>query len=136
VRLLMHPLLEPVMLKAPPLARTGRYPHRSWRDLCLDRTVTQDLADHVSIARGWGEDVQTLGSGKRRAWTAASVCGTPAQSCGADRPGLPDHCHPGGRLVRLSCPPAAAVRRDREPRGRPRLDPDLAPAAAGEDRPD
>src|SRR5947207_6882649 len=32
--------------------------------------------------------------------------------------------------------PGAAVRSDREPRGRRRLDPDLAPASAGEDRPD
>src|SRR4051794_9746229 len=29
-----------------------------------------------------------------------------------------------------------AVRRDREPRGRPRIDPNLAPSSAGEDRPD
>ena len=36
-----------------------------------------------------------------------------------------------GRLLDL---PGAAVRRDREPRGRRRLDPDLAPASAGEDR--
>src|SRR5205823_8497757 len=37
---------------------------------------------------------------------------------------------------RLLDPPGAAIRRDREPRGRRRLDPDLAPASAGEDRPD
>src|SRR4029077_4182549 len=33
---------------------------------------------------------------------------------------------------RLLDPPGAAVRRDREPRGRRRLDPDLAPTSAGE----
>src|SRR5258707_1994728 len=62
--------------------------------------------------------------------------GAQAQGCGADRPGLPDYRHPGGRSGRLLDPPGAAVRRDREPRGRRRLDPDLAPASAGEDRPD
>src|SRR5260221_6946411 len=58
-----------------------------------------------------------------------------AQGCGADRPGLPDYRHPGGRSGRLLDPPGAAIRRDREPRGRRRLDPDLAPASAAEDRP-
>src|SRR5215208_1396967 len=119
-----------------PPACAGRYPHRSWRDLCLDGIVTQGLADHLPIAWGWGEDVQTLGSGERCVWAAASVCGTPAQGCDADRSGLPDHCHPRGRPGWLLDPPGAAVRRDREPRGRPRIDPNLAPSSAGEDRPD
>src|SRR3954451_20461729 len=100
-----------------PPACAGRYPHRSWRDLCLDGTVTPGLADHVPVAWGWGEDVQTLGSCERRGWSAASVRRAQAQGCGADRPGLPDHCHPRGRFGRLLDPPGAAVRRDREPRG-------------------
>src|SRR6266699_1665192 len=54
----------------------------------------------------------------------------------ADRPGLPDYRHAGGRSGRLLDPPGTAIRSDREPRGRRRLDPDLAPASAGEDRPD
>ena len=83
-----------------------------------------------------GENVQALGSGGRGVWAAASVCRAQAQGCGADRPGIPDYRHPGGRFGRLLDPPGAAVRRDREPRGRRRLDPDLAPASAGEDRPD
>src|SRR5215831_1023529 len=60
-----------------------------WRDLCLVGTVTQNLADHVPVAWGWGEDVQVLGSGGRGVWAAASVRRAQAQSCGADRPGLP-----------------------------------------------
>src|SRR4030081_927425 len=56
----------------------------------------------------------------------------------AARPGwdFPIYRHPGGRSGRLLDPPGAEVRRDREPRGRRRVDPDLAPASAGEDRPD
>src|SRR5215467_6276048 len=104
--------------------------------ICLAGTVTQNLADHVAVAWGWGEDVQALGSGGRGVWAAASVRRAQAQSCGADRPGLPDYRHPGGRSGRLLDPPGAAVGRDREPRRRRRLDPDLAPASAGEDRPD
>src|SRR6516162_4551307 len=41
-----------------------------------------------------------------------------------------------GRSGWLLAPPGAAVGRDREPRRRRRLDPDLAPVSAGEDRPD
>ena len=136
VRLPMHPLSGADDAQRRPLARAGCYPHRSWCDLCIAGTITQDLADHVPIAWGWGEDVQTRGSGERCVWAAASVCGTQAQGCGADRPGLPDHCHPGGRPGWLLDPPGAAIRRDREPCGRPRVDPDLAPRSAGEDRPD
>ena len=41
------------MLNDAPPACAGRYPHRSWRDLCLDGTVPQGLADHLPLARGW-----------------------------------------------------------------------------------
>src|SRR4051795_10991343 len=85
---------------------------------------------------GWGEDVQALGSGGRGAWAAGSVCRAQAQGCGTDRAGVPDYRHPGGRSGRFLDPSCAAVRRDREPRRRRRLDLDLAPAATGKDRPD
>src|SRR5690348_6085374 len=105
--------------------------------------VSMELSRRVwlitSPSPGAGEKMSkhsVLGSGERCVWAAASVCGTQAQGCGADRPGLPDYCHPGGRSGWLLDPPGTAVRRDREPRGRPRLDPDLAPKSAGEDRPD
>src|SRR5215471_6044653 len=117
-------------------ACAGRYPHCTWRNLCLAGTVTQNLADHVPVAWGWGEDVQALGSGGRGVWATASVRRAQAQSCGADRPELPDYRYPGGRSGRLLDPPGAAVGRDREPRSRRRLDPDLAPASVGEDRSD
>src|SRR5260221_325455 len=119
----------------PTPACAGRYPHRTWRDLCVAGTVTQNLADHIPVAWGWGEDVQALGSGERGVWAAASVRRTQAEGGGSDRPKLRDYCHPGGRSRRLLDPPGAAVRRDREPRSRRRLDPDLAPASTGEDRP-
>src|SRR5215471_9177207 len=54
-------------------ACAGRYPHCTWRDLCLAGTVTQNLADHVPVAWGWGEDVQALGSGGRGVCAAVSV---------------------------------------------------------------
>src|SRR5215213_4817093 len=129
-------LLEPIMLKGAPQPTQTAIRTDLGAIFVSIELSRRALADHVPIAWSWGEDVQTLGSGERCVWAAASVCGTPAQSCGADRPGLPDHCHPGGRPRRLLDPPGAAVRRDREPRGRPRLDPDLAPSSAGEDRPD
>jgi hypothetical protein len=55
----------------------------------LDGTVTQNLADHLPVAWGRGEDVQALGSGERRVWAAASVRRAQAQGCGADRPDFP-----------------------------------------------
>lgn len=44
-------------------ACAGRYPHCTWRDLCLAGSVTHSLADHVLVAWGRGEDIQTPGSG-------------------------------------------------------------------------
>src|SRR5256885_12324282 len=77
------------MIRRPP--RSTLFPYTtlfrsSWRDLCLDGTVPQGLADHIPVAWGRGEDVQALSSGERRIWAAASVHGAQAQGCGADRP--------------------------------------------------
>src|SRR5664280_2916417 len=47
--------------------------------------------------------------------------------------GLSDHHHSGGRSGRLLDPPRSATGGDREPRGRSRLDRDIAPPAAGQD---
>src|SRR4051794_11852296 len=130
------PTLEPMMLNDAPwpaqaAIRTDlgaifvslELSRRTWLITSLSPGAGEKMSKHSVPA----SDVPGL---------AASVCGTQAQGRGADRPGLPDHCHPGGRPGRLLDPPGAAVRRDREPRGRPRVNPDLAPKSAGEDRPD
>src|SRR5207245_4722085 len=88
----------------------------------------------TSLSPGGGEKMSKHSvPGERRVWAAASVCRAQAQGCGADRPGLPDYRHPGGRAGRLLDPPGAAVRRNREPCGRRRVDPHLASASAGEE---
>ena len=46
-------------------ACAGRYPHRSWRDLCVAGTVTQNLADPFPDACGRADDGQALGSSER-----------------------------------------------------------------------
>src|SRR5271169_6440843 len=81
-----------------------------------------------------GTQIAAFGSGRRYRWLAQTVRSAQGESASADGAGLSDYRHPGGRSGRLLDLPGAAVRRDREPRGRRRLDPDLAPASAGEDR--
>src|SRR5205814_4715330 len=88
------------------------------------------------IAKRRGEDVEAFGSGRRYRWLAQTVRSAQGESASADGAGLSDYRHSGDRPRRLLDPPDAAVRRDREPRGRRRVDPDLAPRSAGEDRPD
>src|SRR6202521_338323 len=99
-------------------------PNGSSRNLRFIGTEPVDLADHVSIARPRGEDVEAFGSGRRYRRLAQTVLFAQGKSASTDRPGFPDYRHPGGRSGRLLDPPGAAVRRDREPRGRRRVDPD------------
>src|SRR5215472_17014518 len=96
-------------------ACAARYPHRTWRDLCVAGAVTQNLADHVPVAWRWGEDVQALGSGERSVWAAASVRRAQAQGCGTDWPELSDIVIQEAGLDGFWIPPGAAVRRDPSP---------------------
>ena len=96
---------------------------RTWLITSLSPGAGEKMSKHAVVAGDVAGLLQRFAELKRKA-------------CGADRAGLPDHCHPGSRSGRLLDPPRARGRGDREPRGRRRLDPDLAPATASEDRPD
>src|SRR5262249_17443695 len=55
-------------------ARAGRPPHRSWRDLCFDGTVSFDLGDHRLGAGRRGDVCEALLPGGRRRQVSGAFC--------------------------------------------------------------
>ena len=106
---------------------------RSWRDFRLVGTESFDVADDVAVAGQRREDVEASAHGGDVAGLLKRVCA--AQDKAAARTGqtFPIIVDPGGGAGRVLDPPRAARGRHREPRGRSRLDRDVATATAGED---
>jgi hypothetical protein len=127
--------LEPMMLKDAPRPAQAAI-RTDLGAIFVSMELSRKAWLITSLSPGAGEKMFKHSVPASDVWAAASVRGIQAQGCGADRLGLPDHCHLGGRPRRFLDLPGAAVRKDREPCSRPRVDPDLAPRSAGEDRPD